>query len=229
MSNETPAITRKNSLKKAFSVFIVYIALRIAFKCLVIRKMHPLRMLLFVGRIGAVADGVVRIEVHVIDTPVVGGQGSDHFVLLLPQKFLLVKLFLERAAVRKLTLSDGVLCLLLLELRHDRDIHAQAQTAQPAGLIGKLHLRGLEMSRIPGCVRHIFDENMRNVHRQRKLVVLGKVSGRHRIKYFKIRKTDDPLRTRFVRIFGKGLVARQVDPARRVLLKDHRRHIREQR
>ena len=163
-----------------------------------------------------------------VDAAIVRGQGRDHLVLLHALALLLQQLLLEVLAALQLYGLDPALRLLAGHAGHCGHVHAEAQRAQAAGLVGELHLGGLEVAREARRVRHVLDEDVGLVHGQSLLVVLHEVGRRDRVEDLCVGQADHILRRTFVGVLGEGLVAGEIDPRRGILGEHHGGHVGEQ-
>ena len=101
---------------------------------------------------------------------------------------------------------------------HLGDIHAHAEKAQPAGGVPEFELGRLKVAKHGSLrVRHILEEHIGPLHRQRLPVVLNEVCGGLGVKNLMVGQPNHVLRARFPGIFGKRLVAGEIDARLRVL------------
>ena len=61
--------------------------------------MNAFRRLFMVGRISPIANGVIIVQIHMIDAAIVRGQRRDHLVLLLPSLLLFQQFLLQGETV----------------------------------------------------------------------------------------------------------------------------------
>ena len=188
------------------------------------REMSPLLRLFLVGGVGAVADRLIPVQIHMIDAAVIRGQRRNHLVLLLPGFFLLQQLLLQSQPEPELLLLHPGFRLGGLGPAHHRHIHTQAKGAQPSALVRELDLGCLEMSRIAPRIRYVFDKNMGLIHAEGLLIVFRKMSRGDLIEDVKVRTSPDFFRAALVAVLGKRLIARQINPGPGVFGKHHGGH-----
>ena len=168
-------------------------------------------MLLVVVRIGAVADCVIVVEIHMVYTAVVRRHGGDHAVLL-------KELILHRKAGFELLLLGFCFGLKSLGACDLSSVDAESEQTESALVIAELRLGGLKISDgSAGSVRHVLKEYVRVVHREGLAVILNEMIGGLFVEYLVVCKPDYLLRQAFARVFGKGLVAREIHTGIRVL------------
>ena len=88
-------IVRIDKLKESLAVILRNRLLSILREVIKICEMLVLGRLLLIGRVGSVADGVVVVEIDVINAPVIRCQSGDHFVLLISVLILFDELFVR--------------------------------------------------------------------------------------------------------------------------------------
>ena len=109
---------------------------------------------------------------------------------------------------------------------HDiRHVLADAQDALAAGCIRVFQLGGLELPLISFRVRHVLDENIRCIHRERNPVLFIKLGRSLFVKDLRGSESDHAVRVLPVRVPGKVLVAGKIYPGFGVLGKVHPGHI----
>ena len=93
-----------DELEEALLILLVHVALPVVLEALEEGELGALLVVVGIVGVGAVADGFVGVQVHVVDAAVVRGHGGDHVVQLGAVLLLLEQLLLEGQALLHLPL-----------------------------------------------------------------------------------------------------------------------------
>ena len=154
-------------------------------------------------RMGAVADALIFLQFQIVDAPVIGGQGRDHSVLLLPLPVSLQQFFLQGQFLFQFLPADASFGLRLLCSGHISYIHAHAQKTQPSGTVREGQPRCLQVPGNTHRIRNILKEDIGFFHGSRLTVVLHEVLCRHGVEDLMIRQPYHFIRGFFMGIFCK--------------------------
>ena len=221
-----PYILRIDKVEEALPVFRIHIPLAVLGESCMVREVHSYRGLVRITRVCPIANGVIRVHIHMIDAPVVRRHGRDHAVQFLLAVFLSHNLLMQR----KLFLQFLLFCTCLrfgsFDPGHLCYVHTHAQQAKPPGGFPESDFRRLQVMEISTCrIRHIFEKDIGLVHRQGFAVIFHKMIRSGLIEDLMVCKSDDFFRTCLARVFCKGLVAGKIFPRRHFLGEAHGGHI----
>ena len=221
-----PYILRIDKVEEALPVFRIHIPLAVLGESCMVREVHSYGGLVRITRVCPIANGVIRVHIHMIDAPVVRRHGRDHAVQFLLAVFLSHNLLMQR----KLFLQSLLFCTCLrfggFDPGHLCYVHRHAQQAKPPRGFPESDFRRLQVMEISTCrIRHIFEKDIGLVHRQGFAVIFHKMIRSGLIEDLMVCKSDDFFRTCLARVFCKGLVAGKIFPRRHFLGEAHGGHI----
>ena len=161
---------------------------------------------------GTVFNELVCFQINVIQIEIVFRQRVDNT-------------FVDSTCAQRLLVSRSGLLIFLSDPDNLSDIRTHTEKAQASCLIDELQLCCLKLFLISRRVRNIFRDDIWHLHGKRLLIILRKMPGCYGIKDFVVRKPHNARGVFFMRVFRKGLIAGEIHPRLRVLIKAHGRHM----